>query len=109
MKRHDFQVLLALSGGELHAAGIARKVRRQTEDAVRLWPVTLHRALDRLLEDGLIAELGDAEHPEGKSKRRRYFRLTERGARRLEDEAESLRSFAEVARENLCAEDWRAT
>ncbi len=109
MKVHDFQILLALSEGELHATAIARRVRQQSADAVQLWPVTLHRALDRLQEGKLIAELGGREHPEGKSRRRRYYRLTKEGARRLGDEAEALRSFAEAAKHNLRAKSWRAT
>ncbi len=109
MKAHDFQILLALSEAELHATAIVRKVREQSDDAVHLWPVTLHRALDRLQEEKLIAELGAREHPEGKSRRRRYYRLTEEGAKRLGDEAEALRSFAEAAKQNLRGKSWRVT
>ena len=109
MKPHEFQILLALSEGELHATAIARHVREQTDDAVQLWPVTLHRALDRLLDDKFIAELSGDEHPEGKSRRRRYYRLTKEGARCLGEEAEALQSFADAARENLRGKSWRTT
>ena len=109
MKSHDFQILLALSEGELHATAIARKVREQTDDAVQLWPVTLHRALDRLQDAKVIAELGGSQHPEGKSRRRRYYRLTKEGARRLGDEAEALQSFVEAAKQNLRGKSWRTT
>lgn len=109
MKVHDFQILLALSESELHATAIARRVREQTDDAVQLWPVTLHRALDRLQDDKLIVELGGAAHPEGKSRRRRYYRLTKKGARQLGDEAEALQSFAEAAKQNLRGNSWRTT
>ena len=109
MKPHEFQILLVLSKGELHATAIARRVREQTEDAVQLWPVTLHRALDRLQNDKLIGELSGNEHPEGKSRRRRYYRLTKEGARRLGEEAEALQSFADAARENPRGKNWQAT
>ena len=109
MKTHDFQILLALSEGELHATAISRKVREQTDDSVQLWPVTLHRALDRLQHGELIAELGGAEHPRGKSRRRRYYRLTDAGASRLAEEADALQSFARVAKQNLRGKSWRVT
>ena len=109
MKPHAFQILLALSEGELHATGIVRRVREQTEDTVELWPVTLHRTLDRLHADGLIADLsGPGEHPAGESRRRRYYRLTATGATMLADEAERLRGFAGAARRNLGKERWRS-
>ena len=109
MKPQAFQILLALSEGELHATGIVRRVREQTEGAVELWPVTLHRTLDRLHADGLIADLsGPGEHPEGESRRRRYYRLTATGATMLADEAERLRAFAGAARRNLGKERWRS-
>ena len=108
MKPHAFQILLALSEGELHATGIVRRVREQTEGAVELWPVTLHRTLDGLQTDALIADLsGPGEHPEGESRRRRYYRLTDTGAIALADEAERLRAFATAARRNLGKERWR--
>ena len=109
MKPQAFQILLALSEGELHATGIVRRVREQTEGAVELWPVTLHRTLDRLHTDGLIADLsGPGEHPEGESRRRRYYRLTATGATVLADEAERLRAFAGAARRNLGKQRWRS-
>ena len=108
MKPHAFQILLALSEGELHGTGIVRRVREQTEGAVELWPVTLHRTLDALQNDGLIAELrGPGEHPEGESRRRRYYRLTAVGATALADEAGRLRTFATAARRNLGKDRWR--
>jgi len=108
MKPHAFQILLALSEGDLHGTGIVRRVREQTDGAVALWPVTLHRTLDKLLADGLIADLrGPGEHPEGESRRRRYYRLSETGAVALADEAERLSAFATVARRNLGKERWR--
>jgi len=108
MKPHAFQILLALSGGELHATGIVERVLEQTAGEVQLWPVTLHRTLDRLREDGLIADLDEeGRHPEGESRRRRYYRLTRPGASALADEAERLRALAAAARDNLGKLRWR--
>jgi DNA-binding PadR family transcriptional regulator len=108
MKPHAFQILLALSGGELHATGIVERVLEQTGGGVRLWPVTLHRTLDRLCEDGLIADLDErGEHPQGESRRRRYYRLTPQGAAALTEEAERLQALAATARDNLGKQRWR--
>ncbi len=108
MKPHAFQILLALSEGDLHGTGVVRRVREQTGGAVELWPVTLHRTLDRLHEDALIAELGPGEHPAGESRRRRYYRLTDAGAAALSEEADRLRGFVTAARRSLGKEKWRS-
>lgn len=108
MKPHAFQILLALSSGDLHANGIVTRVREQADDEVKLWPVTLHRTLDRLRESGLIADLdARGEHPEGASRRRRYYRLTAAGAAALAEEAERLRGLAAAARDRLAEDRWR--
>lgn len=108
MKPHAFQILLALSAGDRHANGIVDRVGEQTGDEVKLWPVTLHRTLDRLCEAGLIADLdAEGEHPEGESRRRRYYRLTPAGATALAEEAERLRSLAAAARDSLGKKRWR--
>jgi DNA-binding PadR family transcriptional regulator len=108
MKPHAFQILLALSAGELHATGIVERVREQTDGELQLWPVTLHRTLDRLREGGLIVDLEEqGEHPPGASKRRRYYRLTREGAAALAEEAELLRGLAAAARDNLGKKRWR--
>lgn len=108
MKQHAFQILLALSSGDLHANGIVTRVRDETDDEVRLWPVTLHRTLDRLCSSGLIIDLdAEGEHPEGASRRRRYYRLTADGAAALADEAERLRGLAAAARNRLGEKRWR--
>ena len=101
LKPHTFQILLALSDGDRHGNGIVRRVLELTDSEVRLWPVTLYRALDELLQQGLVEELGDEGHPEGASRRRHYYRLTDAGAVILADEAEKLDSLARVARHNL--------
>lgn len=94
MKRHWFHILLALSGRRLHGAGIVRDVLEQTSGELRLWPVTLYGSLEELSEAGLIEELEEEERPEGVSERRRYYRITEPGRRRLSEEGERLRGLA---------------
>lgn len=110
LKTHSFQILLALSEGEQHGSGIARRVHEETGGEVRLWPVTLYRSLEELHEIGLIEELaGPEQHPLGESRRRRYYRLTAAGAAALESEAERLEGMTRAVRRNLRAGKWRAT
>ncbi len=106
LKTHAFHILAALAAGDSHGSAIARLVRDQT-DGVRLWPVTLYRTLDQLVESGLIAELEDArERPEGASRRRRYYRLTEAGAAVLAVEAERIAAIARTALRNVEDGPW---
>ena len=106
LKPHAFHILAALAAGDSHGSAIARLVRDQT-DGVRLWPVTLYRTLDDLVESGLIAELETAkERPQGASRRRRYYRLTDEGAAALAAEAERLAAIAQTALRNVEAGPW---
>ena len=59
---------------------------------------SLYRALNRLLEAGLIEDLDERPDPEDDDERRRYYRLTRKGldvargeARRLERQVEAAR------------------
>lgn len=105
---HAFQILLALSDADRHGNGIVRRVLQLTEQQTRLWPVTLHRTLDDLLDRGLVVELGTiGEHPEGESRRRRYYRLTEDGAAALAEESARLEQLAHTAQTNLRARESR--
>jgi DNA-binding PadR family transcriptional regulator len=101
MTLQRFQILLALAPGPLHGSGIARLVREQTGDAVRLWPVMLYATIDQLASDGLIHEAAGAERPEGASERRRYYVITARGRKALAAEAERLADLARTARATL--------
>jgi len=95
--KHAFHILLALSGGDLHGSGIVRVVLEQSDGALRLWPATLYGTLEQLAAEGLIRELEGDERPEGKSERRRYYRVTSSGRAALAAEAGRLASLAELA------------
>ena len=106
LKPHAFHILAALAAGDSHGSAIARLVREQT-DGVQLWPVTLYRTLDDLVEDALIQELESADdRPAGASRRRRYYRLTEAGASALAAEAARLEAIAQTALRNVKAGPW---
>lgn len=92
-----FQILLALSKGDLHGYGIQRAVLEQTEDGMHLWPATLYRSLGALEEGGLI-EQTEAPAGEPDDERRQYYCLTTEGRRRLDVEAELMARWVAAAR-----------
>ena len=65
---------------------------------MRLGPGTLYGAIGRLLEDGLIEESEERPDPEMDDTRRRYYRLTNFGARVLAAETERLAGLVRAAR-----------
>jgi DNA-binding PadR family transcriptional regulator len=88
-----FDILLALSAGDLHGYAVMQEVARQSD--APLHPGTLYRALARLLESALIEEL-DERPREGDDERRRYYRVTTLG--RAVARAEAARLARVVAR-----------
>ena len=93
-----FQIMLALSDGELHGYAIMREVEEQTGGRLRLGPGTLYGSIQTLLEGKLIEEVdrpGDAEEHQ---ERRRYYRLTAAGRKLARSEAEKMADVLRVAR-----------
>jgi DNA-binding PadR family transcriptional regulator len=84
-------ILASLTRGELHGYGIARDVEQISEGLVSLTAGTLYGILNRLTEDGLIAQTRE-QVVDGR--RRRYYRLTGAGQTALAEEAARLRSTA---------------
>ena len=100
-----FLVLTALADEPLYGYGIIQAVAELSEGRVQLRAGTLYPALDRLTTDGLI-ELAYEEVVE--SRLRRYYRLTEIGARRLAADIERQRRNADAAAARLAARTNRA-
>jgi DNA-binding PadR family transcriptional regulator len=88
-----FQILLALAEGEMHGYLIAKEIEHATGGTVVLGPATLYRTIKQLLADGWIAET-TADDEE----RRRSYRLTPRGRRVAQAEAERLERVVRLAR-----------
>ena len=97
LKPQYFQILLALSGRDLHGYAIQRAVLEQTDEQVRLWPAMLYRSLAKLEAADLIRQsAAPADEPE--DERRQYYAVTEQGRVRLKEEAEMLARWAAAAR-----------
>jgi DNA-binding PadR family transcriptional regulator len=96
-----FEILLALAAGEQHGYAIMRDVAERTGGRIDLHAGTLYRALARLLDGGLIEELDERPAPDVDDERRRYYRLTPRGAAVAQAEAERLEAQLTAARRRL--------
>lgn len=101
LRRNWFHVLLALAARPLHGSAIADEVLERTNGELRLWPATLYRALDELVDEGLVQELEGDDRPEGESRRKRYYQVTPDGRTAIAREAERLEGLARQARTRL--------
>jgi DNA-binding PadR family transcriptional regulator len=93
-----FQIMLALSDGDLHGYAIMREVEEQTGGRLRLGPGTLYGSIQALLEGKLIEEVDRPGDTEEHRERRRYYRLTVAGRKRMRSEAEKMADVLRVAR-----------
>jgi len=72
-------VLLGLADGARHGYAIMKEVERQTDGRIRPGAGSLYAALQRLLDDGLIATAPAGADGEPANARRRYYVLEDRG------------------------------
>jgi DNA-binding PadR family transcriptional regulator len=85
-----FHILLALSDGERHGYAIMRQVAADTNGALQLGPGTLYGCLKRMLAARLVEESDERPDPHLDDERRRYYRITDFGARTVRAEAQRL-------------------
>jgi DNA-binding PadR family transcriptional regulator len=93
-----FQILLSLTGEDLHGYGIMREVAEQTDGRMRLGPGTLYSSIQTLLEARFIEELDQTATAKNQDERRRYYRLTLAGRKIARSEADRLADLLRVAR-----------
>ena len=94
-----FEILVSLAGEDRHGYSILIDVRSRTGESLR--PGSLYRALNRLLDEGLIEELDERPDPSVDDERRRYYRLTSLGRRVAQAEAARLDAQSERAKAAL--------
>jgi DNA-binding PadR family transcriptional regulator len=94
LQEPTFLILTALAAEPMHGYGVIQEVATLSDGRVTLRPGTLYGALDRLVEQNLVAPDRE-EVVDGRL--RRYYRITEAGATVLESEAHRLTSNAEAA------------
>jgi len=97
-------ILLALADRDRHGYGLMKEIERQTDGAVVPGTGSLYAALQRLMEDGLIAESTELPSPD-QDRRRRYYAITGAGREVARAEARRMLRVLEVAREGRLVPD----
>jgi DNA-binding PadR family transcriptional regulator len=92
-----FEILLSLAEEDRHGYHIMQAVERRSDGRITLHAGTLYRAIARLVDLELIAELDEQRDP-ATDERRRYYRLTPFGRDVAEAEAARLESQVRAAR-----------
>lgn len=98
MREPTFLILAALASGPTHGYGVIRSVEHISAGRVRLRAGTLYAALDRLVNDGLLAL--DGEEVVG-GRNRKYYAITVKGTQLLTDQIGLLEANAAAARQQL--------
>ncbi len=93
-----FFVLFSLADGEKHGYAIMQQMVELSNGEFRMGPGTLYTTLQRLLELGLIEEIGVASRAAQRESRRRNYRLTGSGKTLLEAELARMDSVVRLAR-----------
>lgn len=97
----SFSILMALSLKPRHGYEIMKQVKEDSLGKISLSPGSLYTAIKQLSDDGLIEEL-----PE-KDSRRRYYRLTASGWKRLGAEIEYFTNTVKLAKQRKAFETVR--
>ena len=96
---HVYHILLALQDRVLHGYALIKAIDEQSRGAIVLGTSTLYAAVNRLLDDGLIAETERPPGTEYDDPRRRYYGITPLGRRVAKAEATRIRALDQLAAE----------
>jgi DNA-binding PadR family transcriptional regulator len=93
LPRVAFSILLALSLKPRHGYEIMKQVAEDSDGKINLGPGALYTSIRQLNEQKLIEEVA------GGDDRRRYYRLTEKGAEALQVELDYYEGAVKLARQ----------
>ena len=94
-----FEILLSLAGSDLHGYAILQDIRERSGGTLTVRAGTLYRAISRLLDARLIAELDrSAKRSASDDERRRYYAITRLGRQVATVESQRLARQLETAR-----------
>jgi DNA-binding PadR family transcriptional regulator len=93
-----FHILVAVADQDRHGYAIMQDVAARTNGTLKLSPGTLYGSIRRMLEEGLIVELGDRQRPDDDDERRRYYRITAYGRSVAQAEATRLATLLRQAK-----------
>ena len=98
-----FNILLAIADQPLHGYAMIKEIEHRTKGGMSPATGTVYLALQRLLEDGLIAEAAGSGEESG-GRKRRVYELTSLGRRVTALEAERVALQLGVAFEKRLAD-----
>jgi DNA-binding PadR family transcriptional regulator len=93
-----FHILVAIADQDRHGYAIMQDVAARTNGALKLSPGTLYGSIRRMLEAGLVVELGQRQRPDEDDERRRYYRITAFGRSVAQAEATRLATLLRQAK-----------
>jgi DNA-binding PadR family transcriptional regulator len=93
-----FHILVALSDEDRHGYAIIQDIAARTGGDLKVPAGTLYRSIQRMLEQGLVAETGAPAGLTDDDERRRYYRLTPFGRAVAQAEARRLTQMVKLAR-----------
>jgi len=88
-----FHILAAVADGDRHGYAIIQDVAARTGGQLKIQAGTLYRSIQRMLEQGLVAE-----SPAEDEERRRYYHITPFGRAVAQAEARRLARMVKLAR-----------
>jgi DNA-binding PadR family transcriptional regulator len=91
-------ILLALADGEKHGYAIMKEVAKMSGGRIHLGPGTLYGTIKRMLADRLIEESDERPDPSLDDERRRYYRLSDFGAKVASAEVRRMSNLVKAAR-----------
>lgn len=89
----EFRILLVLLGGPSHGYEIIRRIEEQGGQEGPIYPANLYRRIRRLLDAGLLEEVGPPPGEEAGHPPRRYVAVTGAGRAVARSEAARLRAL----------------
>jgi DNA-binding PadR family transcriptional regulator len=93
-----FHILVAVADEDRHGYAIMQDVAARTGGGLKLSPGTLYGSIKRMLDDGLVVELGERQRPDRDDERRRYYRITPFGRAVAQAEARRLATLLRQAK-----------
>jgi len=102
----SYQVLLALSGQDMHGYAIIKAVRNNPHYPVNPGTGTFYSAISRMQEEGLLTEIDPPGNGTGDS-RRRFYSITGFGREVLKAETRRLEQLVGSAKTTLDASPGR--
>jgi DNA-binding PadR family transcriptional regulator len=93
-----FHILVALADADRHGYAIMQEVAARTGGSLKLSAGTLYRSVQRMLDQGLIAEISSRPARDMDDERRRYYRITPFGRLAASAEANRLAQMLKLAR-----------